>query len=76
MAQLDGLVEAGNTVIVVEHDMRVVGGERLGHRHRPRRRRRGRAGGRIGAAGRSGKSIGQPDGALSGVCTRLIRGCL
>jgi excinuclease ABC subunit A len=23
--QLDGLVEAGNTVIVVEHDMRVVG---------------------------------------------------
>ena len=24
MAQLDGLVEAGNTVIVVEHDMRVV----------------------------------------------------
>ena len=26
MAQLDGLVEAGNTVIVVEHDMRVVAG--------------------------------------------------
>jgi len=26
MAQLDGLVEAGNTVIVVEHDMRVVSG--------------------------------------------------
>jgi len=25
MAQLDGLVEAGNTVIVVEHDMRVIG---------------------------------------------------
>ncbi|HEX9956849.1 MAG TPA: excinuclease ABC subunit A, partial [Fibrella sp.] len=25
-AQLDGLVEAGNTVIVVEHDMRVVAG--------------------------------------------------
>ena len=24
--QLDGLVEAGNTVIVVEHDMRVVAG--------------------------------------------------
>ena len=24
MAQLDGLVESGNTVIVVEHDMRVV----------------------------------------------------
>lgn len=26
MAQLDGLVESGNTVIVVEHDMRVVEG--------------------------------------------------
>ena len=26
MAQLEGLVEAGNTVIVVEHDMRVVAG--------------------------------------------------
>ena len=26
VAQLDGLVEAGNTVIVVEHDMRVVAG--------------------------------------------------
>ena len=26
MAQLDGLVEAGNTVVVVEHDMRVVAG--------------------------------------------------
>jgi excinuclease ABC subunit A len=26
MTQLDGLVEAGNTVIVVEHDMRVVAG--------------------------------------------------
>lgn len=26
MTQLDGLVEAGNTVIVVEHDMRVVSG--------------------------------------------------
>ena len=26
VTQLDGLVEAGNTVIVVEHDMRVVAG--------------------------------------------------
>ena len=42
MTQLDGLVDAGNTVIVVEHDMRVVAGSRLGHRHRPRRRRRRR----------------------------------
>ena len=26
MTQLDGLVESGNTVIVVEHDMRIVAG--------------------------------------------------
>jgi excinuclease ABC subunit A len=26
MAQLDGLVESGSTVVVVEHDMRVVAG--------------------------------------------------
>jgi excinuclease ABC subunit A len=26
VAQLDGLVESGNTVIVIEHDMRVVAG--------------------------------------------------
>ena len=51
MAQLDGLVDAGNTVIVVEHDMRVVARERLGDRHRPRRRRRGRPGRRGGHAG-------------------------
>ena len=39
MAQLHGLVDAGNTVIVVEHEMRVVAAQRLGDRHRPRRRR-------------------------------------
>ena len=48
VAQLDGLVEAGNTVIVVEHDMHVVAGQRLGDRHRPRR---GDEGGQIVAAG-------------------------
>ena len=48
VAQLDGLVEAGNTVIVVEHDMRVVARERLGDRRRPRR---GRRGGKIGCRG-------------------------
>ena len=46
--QLDGLVDAGNTVIVVEHDMRVVAGERLGHRHRPGA---GEEGGRVVAEG-------------------------
>jgi hypothetical protein len=48
MAQLDGLVEAGNTVIVVEHDMRVGGVQRLRHRHRPGP---GEESGRIVAAG-------------------------
>ena len=60
MTQLDGLVEAGNTVIVVEHDMRVVAGERLGHRHRPRRRRRRRADRRRRDAGRGVESGREP----------------
>ena len=42
MKQLDGLVEAGNTVIVVEHDMTRRGRQRLDHRHRARSGRRGR----------------------------------
>ncbi len=35
VVQLERLVEAGNTVVVVEHDMRVVAAQRLGHRHGP-----------------------------------------
>ncbi len=66
MTQLDGLVEAGNTVIVVEHDMRVVAGERLGHRHRPRRGRRGRPRGRLRTARRGGRIAGEPHRAVSG----------
>ena len=58
VAQLDGLVDAGNTVIVVEHDMRVVAQERLGHRHRPGRGRRRRARRRVGTAGGS-REIGR-----------------
>ena len=42
MAQLQGLVDAGNTVVVVEHEMRARRGQRLGHRHGPGRRRGGR----------------------------------
>jgi excinuclease ABC subunit A len=48
VTQLDGLVEAGNTVIVVEHDMRVVAGSDwvidMG-------RGAGESGGRVVAAG-------------------------
>ena len=56
MAQLHGLVDAGNTVVVVEHDMGVVATARLGHRPRARRRRGGRPGRRGGhpGAGRRG----------------------
>ena len=66
VAQLDGLVDAGNTVIVVEHDMRRRGAERLGDRRGARRGRRGRAGGRGRSAGRRGGGRRQPDGGLSG----------
>ena len=66
MTQLDGLVEAGNTVIVVEHDMRVVARQRLGDRHRSRRRRRGGPRGRVRNPRRGGEGVREPDGALSG----------
>ena len=56
VAQLDGLVEAGNTVIVVEHDMRVVAAQRLGDRRRPGRGRRGRPHRRRGAAREGGRA--------------------
>ncbi len=52
MLQLDGLVDAGNTVIVVEHDMRVVAGSDWvidigpGRRRCRRPHRRGRYAGR------------------------------
>jgi excinuclease ABC subunit A len=51
IVQLERLVDAGNTVVVVEHTMRVVGRLRLGDRHRAGRGRRGRHGGRERAAG-------------------------
>ena len=66
MAQLDGLVDAGNTVVVVEHDMHVAAQERLGDRHRPRRRRRGRANRGGGHAGGSFPRGEEPNGPLSG----------
>ena len=71
MAQLDGLVEAGNTVIVVEHEMRVVAGERLGDRHRARCGRRGRARRGEWNAGRSGALSREPHRAVSGAVREL-----
>jgi energy-coupling factor transporter ATP-binding protein EcfA2 len=50
MAQLQGLVDAGNTVIVVEHDERVIAAVRLGDRDRARRRSGGGARGEVGSA--------------------------
>ena len=42
LRQLHRLVDAGNTVVVVEHDLDVDRHRRLGHRPRPRRRGRRR----------------------------------
>ena len=72
ISQLDGLVEAGNTVIVVEHDMRVAARSDWVMDLGPGA---GDEGGRVVASGppvEVARSIGQPDGALFGVRTRLI----
>ena len=53
MKQLKGLVDAGNTVIVVEHDMTRRRRKRLDHRHRAWSRRRGRPDSGFGNAGAS-----------------------
>ena len=66
MAQLDGLVEAGNTVIVVEHDMRVVAGSDWVIDIGPGA---GDEGGRIVAAGTPAevaRGAGEPHRPLSG----------
>jgi hypothetical protein len=72
VAQLSGLVETGNTVIVVEHHMRVVAGSGWGDRHRPRRRRRRRPRGGQRPARDGGAGEGQPDGGVPGGVPLLI----
>ncbi len=75
LAQLDGLVDAGNTVIVVEHDMRVVAGSDWVIDIGPGARRRGRASGGSGHPEGSLSSRYEPDRALSGALSgRKISG--
>ena len=66
MKQLDGLVEAGNTVIVIEHDMSVAAAKRLDCRCGARSGRGGRPHRGGGQAERSGLQCDQPDGQVSG----------
>lgn len=68
LAQLDGLVGAGNTVVVVEHDLRVVVAS---DRRRPRGGRRGRPGRHGRPPGRGGQGTAQPDGPVPGRLPRL-----
>ena len=65
LGQLHALVDAGNSVILVDHDMKRGGGERLGDRHRPRRRRRGRTDRRQRPAGEGRRLPGEPHRTLS-----------
>ena len=52
---LHRLADAGNTVVVIEHNLDVIAVRRLGHRPRPRRRRRRRSDrrGRVTSGGRT-----------------------
>jgi excinuclease ABC subunit A len=62
MVQLHELVDAGNTVVVVEHEMRWVARLRLGDRHGAGRRRRRRAHRGRSVSGNRGTSAGKSTG--------------
>jgi excinuclease ABC subunit A len=69
MKQLDGLVEAGNTVIVVEHDMRVVAGSDWVIDIGPGA---GEEGGRVVAAGAPAAVAGSPKSRTAPYLARFL----
>jgi excinuclease ABC subunit A len=71
MAQLEGLVDAGNTVIVVEHDMRVVAGSDWVIDMGPGA---GDEGGKVVAAGRPGEVAGAKGSRTGGYLAEMLRG--
>ncbi len=70
MTQLEGLVEAGNTVLVVEHDMRVVAGSNWVIDMGPGA---GDEGGRIGAAGTPGEVAQAPQSRTAPYLARFLK---
>ena len=73
MRQLHRLVDAGNTVVVAEHDMRMVAGCGLGDRPRTGRGQRRRSGGRGGHTAKGESGEGQPHRAVPGGAVAVTR---
>ena len=71
IAQLDGLVEAGNTVIVVEHEMRVVAGSDWVIDMGPGA---GEEGGRVVASGRPSEVARSPESRTAPYLARFLDG--
>ena len=67
---LNKLVDQGNTIVVIEHNLDVIKVGRLRHRSRTGRRRRRRPDRRRGDAGRSGRARGVGDRTLPGAAVR------
>jgi excinuclease ABC subunit A len=71
MAQLEGLVDAGNTVIVVEHDMRVVAGSDWVIDMGPAA---GDEGGRVVVSGPPAEVAGSPESRTASYLARFLEG--